>query len=167
MNTQPFSPVWLNGWVFVYELSGRRFESSCSHLNFRLRTCFEQDVPWYSGNYRVWIHSEKLPLHEKNISLLSCPFTIIIAVSSKLIEFFFHIVTAITYFWLKSKTYPGKVPVMKKSILKQSISFISIYVFWEINSIMPQYLYLTQLICTNIHLRRVVVSICCLHGKQI
>ena len=29
-------PVWLNGWVFVYELSGCGFESSCSHLNFRI-----------------------------------------------------------------------------------------------------------------------------------
>ena len=28
-------PVWLNGWVFVYELSGCGFESSCSHLNVR------------------------------------------------------------------------------------------------------------------------------------
>ena len=25
-------PVWLNGWMFVYELSGCGFESSCSHL---------------------------------------------------------------------------------------------------------------------------------------
>ena len=25
-------PVWLNGWVFIYELSGCWFESSCSHL---------------------------------------------------------------------------------------------------------------------------------------
>ena len=24
-------PVWLNGWVFVFELSGFGFESSCSH----------------------------------------------------------------------------------------------------------------------------------------
>ena len=31
--------------VFVYELSGRGFESSCSHLNFRIRACFEQGVP--------------------------------------------------------------------------------------------------------------------------
>ena len=49
-------PVWLNLWVFVYELSGCRFESSCSHLNFRFPACFEQGVPWHSGNYRVWIH---------------------------------------------------------------------------------------------------------------
>ena len=42
-------PVWLNGWVFVYELSGCGFESTCSHLNFRFRACFEQRVPWHSG----------------------------------------------------------------------------------------------------------------------
>ena len=26
-------PFWLNGWVFVYELSGFEFESRCSHLD--------------------------------------------------------------------------------------------------------------------------------------
>ena len=60
-------PVWPNGWVLVYELSGSRFESSCSHLNFRLRACFEQGVLWYLGNYRVWIHSEASKWHDKNI----------------------------------------------------------------------------------------------------
>ena len=30
-------PVWLNGWVSVYVLSGCGFESRCSHLSF-LRT---------------------------------------------------------------------------------------------------------------------------------
>ena len=34
--------VWPNGWVFVYELSSSGFESSCSHLTFRFRACFEQ-----------------------------------------------------------------------------------------------------------------------------
>ena len=29
-------PVWLNGWVFLYELSGCGFESRCSDLNFML-----------------------------------------------------------------------------------------------------------------------------------
>ena len=42
---------WLFGWVFVYELSGCEFESSCSHLNFRFRACFEQGFPWHSGKY--------------------------------------------------------------------------------------------------------------------
>ena len=48
--------VWLNGWVFLCELSSCGFESSYSHLNFRFHACFEQGVPWHSGNYRVWIH---------------------------------------------------------------------------------------------------------------
>ena len=43
------------------------FESICSHLNFRFRACFEQGVPWHSGNYRVWIHSEMCTWHDKNI----------------------------------------------------------------------------------------------------
>ena len=37
----------LYGWVFVYETSGR------SNLTFRYCLCFEQGVPWHSGNYRV------------------------------------------------------------------------------------------------------------------
>ena len=28
---------------------------------------FKQGVPWYSGNYRVWIHSETRTWHDKNI----------------------------------------------------------------------------------------------------
>ena len=51
----------------IYELSGSRFESSCSHLNFRFCTCFKQGVPWHSGNYKVWIHSEMHMWHDKNI----------------------------------------------------------------------------------------------------
>ena len=57
-------PFRLNGWVFVYELSGCGFESSYSHLNFKFRACFEQGVPWYSGNYRVWVHSEMSTWHD-------------------------------------------------------------------------------------------------------
>ena len=61
-------PVWLNGWVFVYQLSGCGFASSCSHLKLRFRACLEQGVPWHSGNYRVWIHSETRTWHDKNQS---------------------------------------------------------------------------------------------------
>ena len=61
----------VNGWVFVYELSGCRFESSCSHLNLRFRACFEQRVPWHSGNYSVWIHSDTRTRHDKNIQSIS------------------------------------------------------------------------------------------------
>ena len=45
--TLPFSqtrPVWLNGWVFVYKLSGYGFESPCNRLNFRCRPYFEATV---------------------------------------------------------------------------------------------------------------------------
>ena len=35
-------PVWLNDWVFFYELSGwGSFEFRCCHLNFRYHACFE------------------------------------------------------------------------------------------------------------------------------
>ena len=43
----------LNGWVFVYEVSGYGFESRCCHLNFRCRAYFEQEVLWHSGNCRL------------------------------------------------------------------------------------------------------------------
>ena len=70
-NPEPLSsktqPVWRNGWVFVYELSVSGFEFSCSHLNFGFRACFEQGVLWHSGNYRVWIHSEKRTWHDRNM----------------------------------------------------------------------------------------------------
>ena len=59
-------PIWLNGSMFVYEVSCSGFESSCSHLNVRLRACFEQGVPWHWGNYRVSIHSKKYLGHNMN-----------------------------------------------------------------------------------------------------
>ena len=56
---------WLNCWVLVHELIGWRFESCCSHLNFRYRDCFEQKVSWHSGNcsvYSFW----RCNWHDKN-----------------------------------------------------------------------------------------------------
>ena len=64
--------VWLNGWVFVYELRGCGLESNCGHLDFRFHACFQQGVPWDSGNYRVWIHSETRTWHDENIHLNVC-----------------------------------------------------------------------------------------------
>ena len=66
-NFRPTWPVWRNGWVFVYELSGCEFESRCSHLNFRYRACFEQGVPRHTGNYRVCIHSKTCIWYDRNI----------------------------------------------------------------------------------------------------
>ena len=58
---------WPNGWVFVYELSHYKSESSCSPLNFGFRACFMQRVPWHSDKYRVWIHFERHARHDKDI----------------------------------------------------------------------------------------------------
>ena len=63
----PNWPVWPNGCVFVYEISASGSKCRCSHLNFRFCACFEQGVPWHSGKYRVWIHSETITWHDKNI----------------------------------------------------------------------------------------------------
>ena len=48
------SPIWLNDWVFIYEVSGCQFECRCSQLNFRYGTCFEQGVFDIQENYRVY-----------------------------------------------------------------------------------------------------------------
>ena len=37
-----FRPVWLNGCVFIYELSGCELDFRCSHLKVRYRPIFEQ-----------------------------------------------------------------------------------------------------------------------------
>ena len=57
----------LNGWVFVYNLSGCGFKSRCCHLNSRYHAFFEQVAPWHSGNYRVQIHCESHRWHDNNI----------------------------------------------------------------------------------------------------
>ena len=44
--SQPSSMIWPigpKGWVFVYELSGSGFESSCSHLNFIFQTALHKE----------------------------------------------------------------------------------------------------------------------------
>ena len=60
-------PVSLNCSVFIYELSDCGFESPYSHLNFKFCACFEQGVPWHSGKYIVWIHSETRTWYDKII----------------------------------------------------------------------------------------------------
>lgn len=69
--------------------------------------------------------------------------------------------TIVAYFWLKSKIYPEKVPVITDNTPTQAATFISIYAFRDINSIRHKLLYKTQLICSNNLLRKLVDSICC------
>ena len=78
--------------MFIYELSGCGFESSCSHLSFRFRTCFKQGVPWHSGNYRLRIHSDMRMSHDKNI-------VIVLKFLKQSLFFSINLVT-----WRKSKT---------------------------------------------------------------
>ena len=58
-----------NGTQTQNQLVHKRTLNLCSHLNFRYRACFEQGVPWQSGNYRVWIHSERRTWHVRTYSL--------------------------------------------------------------------------------------------------
>ena len=39
-------PVWLNGWVFDYELSGCRFESRCCHSKYLSCLYFNNIIPF-------------------------------------------------------------------------------------------------------------------------
>ena len=48
---------WLR-WIVIEQVN---------HFTFRFRAYFEQGVPWHSGNYRVWIHSEMRTWHDENI----------------------------------------------------------------------------------------------------
>ena len=48
-------PIWLNSWMFVYELNGCGFGFYCCRLNFRYHACFGQGAAWHPGNYRVRI----------------------------------------------------------------------------------------------------------------
>ena len=64
-------PVWLNGWVFVYQVSGCKNKSHCCHLNFTNRVCFKQGFPWHSGNCRLYIHSRMRSWHDNNIQTLA------------------------------------------------------------------------------------------------
>ena len=73
-----FSPMSLP-WASKVEFRWK-FESRCSYLNFRFRACFEQGVPWHSGNYRVWIHSETRTWHDKNIQSMTCMYCWVVCV---------------------------------------------------------------------------------------
>ena len=69
-NSEHSSMIWPglpNGWVVGYELNDSKFDCSCSYLNFRIRACFEQGVPWHSGKCKVWIHSQTRTWNDKNI----------------------------------------------------------------------------------------------------
>ena len=60
-------PVWLNGWVFLYELSGCGFESSCSRLKLCLDSCF-----WHSlDSFKISLMINRWGLQKKFNSLIT------------------------------------------------------------------------------------------------
>ena len=54
------STIWLNGWMFLYELNVCGLKSRCSNLNFKYRFCFEGELPWHSSRYRLYIQSKRV-----------------------------------------------------------------------------------------------------------
>ena len=110
-------PVWLYGWVFIYELSGCGFKSRCCHLKIRYCTLFRQRVPWHSSNHRVLIQFEKrlwfqIPLLslKKYFSLYNLP--------------------------AKKKSFGNLFIVERyvKGIFKKNITFPKYYYIWNVSS---------------------------------
>ena len=99
--------------MFLYELNGCGFESSCSHLNFRFCACFEQRVPWHSDNYRVWIHSETRTWRDKNIQLHTFFFEAVVSVMS------FCQQKCVTFFHVSITSF--KLPIVVVSSIFQAI----------------------------------------------
>ena len=58
--------------MFVYELSGCGFRFRCSHLLLRYRACFEQEVPWHSGNLECRFTLNAYVTWKNNQSNSSC-----------------------------------------------------------------------------------------------
>ena len=52
-------PIWLNGWVFLYELSSSGFEYRSSNLNFRFCAWFEEGFPDIQAtiDFGFWLKS--------------------------------------------------------------------------------------------------------------
>ena len=58
--------------MFVYELSGCGFESSCSHLNFRFCASFDQEVPDIQATVKCGFALKRVRDMTKTYSLGSC-----------------------------------------------------------------------------------------------
>ena len=54
-------------WVYFLVMSSTSFRVNPHYIVDWYCSCFEQGVPWHSGNFRVWIHPEPHSWHDKNI----------------------------------------------------------------------------------------------------
>ena len=116
------------------------------HVSFYPQPCF---------SHKPKFHSIIMSFHSNNRSAIRT-----------IHGFLCSIMAIITYSCLKSKTYLEKVPVITNSTLTDTICFISIYALWDINFIISQHLYLTQLIPAKNDLRKSVDGTCWHYGKQ-
>ena len=60
--------LWINCWVFVYELSGRRVRIPLLSLKTSdMALASKKEFLNIQANYRMWIHSEARTWHDNNI----------------------------------------------------------------------------------------------------
>ena len=76
---------------FINDCNGNRTHNHLvcklnSHLYLRYLSCFQQGVPWHSGNNRVWIYSKTSRWPDKNIQSFFNSF--LISNSTFLVKFF-------------------------------------------------------------------------------
>ena len=57
-----WTPVWPNGWVFIYKLSGSGFESSCSYLIPRLAKIYSNSIRCNCQKICSWSRKPKTML---------------------------------------------------------------------------------------------------------
>ena len=65
--TSQYSGIWLQMDSNLAPLSSQPFGQIIQMVECSFKNYFEQGVPWHSGSYRVWIHSEARTSHDKNI----------------------------------------------------------------------------------------------------
>ena len=99
-------PNWPNDWAALWVLICLvHLQSRCNHLNFGYSACFEQGVPWHSGNCKVWIHSEKRKWHGINIQYIHC-FAYFIWLSIKWLYLTKKVCFQATHLWyMTAKSY--------------------------------------------------------------
>ena len=105
-------------------------ESSCSHLNFRFRPCFEQGVPWHSGNYRVWFTLKRVRDMTRTYSQTKNRRKLWIwshLLKKSLMENF--IFCAVTLIWGNSFWYFGNLPKLPKLFWQDKCNFNCSYYF--------------------------------------
>ena len=127
-------PVSLNGSVFAYELSCFEFLCSCNHLIFRLRTCFEKEISWLSGNCRVWIQCEVCPWHNKNMQS-KAPFRYLLTIQLNYLVSFAKVLRVslrTNWLWVRDLLQSFKLQIWSLLWARISLTFCKL---WSVDSL--------------------------------